>query len=243
MVHNVSVQLRRYGFGPRVVVLHGGPGALGEMAPVARELADEFEVLEPLQDAWSVENHLRELRPLINEATSVVGFSWGAMLALCFAARWRAQRLILIGCGTFDDETRSILRARRAHIPRDTALADYWRFDAYDPLSEPECERIDPVCLEAAWGDMIQLQAQGVYPQAFSCISAPVTMLHGAEDPHPGPAIYESLKGFIPQLRYVEFARCGHMPWIERHARDPFFKALRDILSGEAPEPTFEPRT
>ena len=44
------IQSRRYGLsGPTVVLLHGGPGAAGEMAPLAVQLSDEFDVIEPLQ--------------------------------------------------------------------------------------------------------------------------------------------------------------------------------------------------
>lgn len=34
-----------------VAVIHGGPGAGGEMAPVARKLACDYGVLEPIQTA------------------------------------------------------------------------------------------------------------------------------------------------------------------------------------------------
>ena len=34
--------LRQIAAGPEVVVLHGGPGAPGHMAPVAKALADSF---------------------------------------------------------------------------------------------------------------------------------------------------------------------------------------------------------
>ncbi|HWE27894.1 MAG TPA: alpha/beta hydrolase, partial [Polyangia bacterium] len=44
------IEVRRYGdAGPVVIVLHGGPGVPGSMAPLARALADEFVALEPLQ--------------------------------------------------------------------------------------------------------------------------------------------------------------------------------------------------
>ena len=46
----------------RVVVVHGGPGGAGEMAPVARRLGQDFGVLEPLQVADSVEGQVAELR-------------------------------------------------------------------------------------------------------------------------------------------------------------------------------------
>src|SRR5262249_44414056 len=54
---------RVYGSPPyRVVVVHGGPGAAGQMAPVARRLSEEYTVLEPMQSATSVEGQVDELR-------------------------------------------------------------------------------------------------------------------------------------------------------------------------------------
>ncbi len=54
--------LRKYGKAPfAIVVVHGGPGARGEMAPVARELSTHGGVLEPLQTATSVEGQVEEL--------------------------------------------------------------------------------------------------------------------------------------------------------------------------------------
>ncbi len=47
--------LRKYGEAPfKVAVIHGGPGAPGEMAPVARELSSVSGVLEPLQTATTI---------------------------------------------------------------------------------------------------------------------------------------------------------------------------------------------
>mgnify|MGYP001123742900 CR=1 FL=1 len=41
---------RRYGDAPyNIVVIHGGPGAPGEMAPVAKDLPLDYGVLEPFQ--------------------------------------------------------------------------------------------------------------------------------------------------------------------------------------------------
>ena len=57
---------RTYGTGPfALAVIHGGPGAPGEVAPVARELACERGVLEPLQAAASLEGQVEELRAIL----------------------------------------------------------------------------------------------------------------------------------------------------------------------------------
>ena len=48
-------KVRLYGKAPyRVAVVHGGPGAAGEMAPVARRLGAACGVLEPLQTAMTM---------------------------------------------------------------------------------------------------------------------------------------------------------------------------------------------
>jgi pimeloyl-ACP methyl ester carboxylesterase len=77
---------------------------------------------------------------------------------------------------------------------------------------------------------MIRLQATGVYPAAFEAIDLPVLMLHGADDPHPGTMIRDTLRTHIPRLEYEEWARCGHYPWLERDVRAGFFTFLRGWL-------------
>jgi hypothetical protein len=53
--------LRKYGKAPyKIAVIHGGPGAGGEMAPIARELASDWGVLEPFQTATSLEGQIEE---------------------------------------------------------------------------------------------------------------------------------------------------------------------------------------
>ncbi len=103
--------------------------------------------------------------------------------------------------------------------------------DSYDLISrDQELEACDARAYEETWGDMLRLQAQGVYPEAFSAITSPVVMLHGGADPHPGRMILASLEPFVPQIEYPEWERCGHYPWLERAVRDDFFSLLRGWL-------------
>ena len=53
-----------------LLLLHGGPGAPGYMAPVARELSDAFRIIEPLQrgsgeEPLTVARHIADLHDLI----------------------------------------------------------------------------------------------------------------------------------------------------------------------------------
>ena len=102
--------LRKYGDPPFVVaVIHGGPGAPGEMSAVARELSAVGGVLEPLLTAASVDGQVEELRAVVEEngrlPLSLAGFSWGAWLSVIFTANYPAyvDKLILLSSGPFED--------------------------------------------------------------------------------------------------------------------------------------------
>ena len=87
---------------------------------------------------------------------------------------------------------------------------------------------------DETWSDELRLQAEGAHPAAFTAVRAPVLMLHGDFDSHPGAMIRASLAPYLPQLEYVEFSRCGHYPWLERHACDAFFATLIEWLDRTA---------
>jgi pimeloyl-ACP methyl ester carboxylesterase len=105
-----------------VVVLHGGPAAVGDAAPIARGLSDSFTAIEPWQrgsgeEPLTVARHVEDLRALITGLNSasppaLVGHSWGAMLALCYGASYpnEAGPIVLVGCGTFDDASRARMK-------------------------------------------------------------------------------------------------------------------------------------
>jgi pimeloyl-ACP methyl ester carboxylesterase len=259
------MHIREYGTtGPLVVVLHGGPGAPGSAAPVAREMASSFRVLEPFQrgsggEPLTVARHIQDLHDLLETRRTdglpaLVGHSWGAMLALAYAAAHPGfvASLALIGCGTFDLEARarmraicdermdSALRQRLERLPQEIADPDerlrvmgelLLPLHCCDPIPvPPENEPFDARAHSDTWDDMLRLQAEGVYPAAFAAFRAPVLMLHGAADPHPGSMIRASLAPYLPQLEYREWARCGHYPWLEREVRDEFFSTLRSWL-------------
>lgn len=59
---------RKYGDPPfALAIVHGGPGAPGEISTVARELYSFVGVLEPLLTALSVDGQVDELRAVLEE--------------------------------------------------------------------------------------------------------------------------------------------------------------------------------
>jgi pimeloyl-ACP methyl ester carboxylesterase len=80
------------------------------MAPVARELASNRGVLEPLQTVASLRAQVEELRTVLQKngdlPVFLIGFSWGAWLSFIFAANYPAfvKKLILVASGPFEEK-------------------------------------------------------------------------------------------------------------------------------------------
>lgn len=266
------ISTRTYGSGgPTVVVLHGGPGAPGSARGLAQALSPAFSVIEPLQRRsgqvlLTVEQHVDDLSAVAPPRAAIVGWSWGAMLGLSYAARYpeRVAALALVGCGTYDERARELYKQavarclgergiveadrleRQLAQTRVPAVQDellgrigalHMQAEMYDAAPEAELDFSDLPADAAGhsetWEDVLRLQRESIEPQRFSAISARVIMLHGQADPHPGPATRDTLQSFVPQLEYVEFARCGHEPWRERHARARFLTQLSEWLLRE----------
>jgi pimeloyl-ACP methyl ester carboxylesterase len=130
-----------------VVVVHGGPGAGGEMAPVARELARHRGVLEPIQTAASLEGQVEELCGVVERHGDppivLIGFSWGAWLSFIVAARHPnlLKKLILVGSAPLEDAY--VARLRDTRMSR-LSRADREAYDAaLSTLEDPEIEDAD----------------------------------------------------------------------------------------------------
>lgn len=116
-----------YGREPcQLVLVHGGPGAAGEMAPVAKELSKDYGVLEPFQTRKTVKGQVNELRKQISENAgepiTLIGWSWGAWLSLIFTAvnPHLVKKLILVSSGPFEGKyTKKIMRTRLSRLSKE----------------------------------------------------------------------------------------------------------------------------
>ncbi len=142
------LHIKIHGLAPyQAVLIHGGPGAAGEMAPLAVDLAANRGILEPHQTASSVAGQVSELISVIEQwgdpPVVLVGFSWGAWLSLLVAAKVPSlvDKLILIGCGPFEERyTVQVLETRMNRL-NDGEKAVF--IDHLMTLSDPESENKD----------------------------------------------------------------------------------------------------
>ena len=256
--------LRKYGKAPfSIAVIHGGPGAPGYMAPVARELAVSRGVLEPLQTATSLEGQVEELKTVLeNEGVlpvTLIGFSWGAWLSFIIAARYPAiiKKLILVGSGPYEEKYATEIQETRlsrlsdeertefesifrilddpASKNKDTAFARLGalasKADAYDPeidkSEEIDC-RVD--IFQSVWPEASKLRSSGKLLELGNDIKCPVVAIHGDYDPHPAEGVQKPLSAILKSFRFIPLKNCGHKPWVERQARDDFFRILKEEL-------------
>jgi len=55
--------------------------------------------------------------------------------------------------------------------------------------------------------------------------------IHGDYDSHPAEGVRDTLNDVLADFEFILLKRCGHMPWLEREARDEFFRLLSEQLN------------
>ncbi|MCI0493481.1 alpha/beta hydrolase, partial [candidate division KSB1 bacterium] len=246
-----------------IAVIHGGPGAAGEMLPVAKTLAVHWGVLEPLQTATSIDGQLEELKSVLetngDAPIQFIGFSWGAWLSYLCAAKFPGlvSKLILVGSGSFDEkyapkiqQTRSnrlnkedrkkydsllkLLNDQTAENKNETLQqlgALCVRADTFEPI-DSETPTIDfrADIFQSVWQEAAALRRSGKLLEWGKKIQCPVVAIHGDYDPHPAEGVREPLAAVLNNFRFILLKNCGHKPWIERWAKDDFYRILEDEL-------------
>jgi pimeloyl-ACP methyl ester carboxylesterase len=259
--------LRTYGRSPfGIAVIHGGPGAPGEMAPVARELAADWGVLEPLQTAASLEGQIEELQTILTShgdmPLTLIGFSWGAWLSYIVAATYPTlvKKLVLVGSGSYEEqytttmqETRlrrlsamertevQSLKERLEHPQTTDKRVAFKRLgallnkaDAYDPMPyASEIIAYQDDVFQCVWQKAAKWRRTGKLLELGKQIICPVVAIHGAYDSHPAEGVQKPLSAMVDNFRFILLQHCGHMPWIERQAREEFYSILKAELRKE----------
>lgn len=254
---------RKYGKPPfNIAVVHGGPGAAGEMAPVAKEISTYRGVLEPFQTANYLEGQIEELRLVCEKygviPITLVGYSWGAWLVFILASRYPAlvKKLILVGSGPFEAKyTKNIMDTRLSRLnhkekieaqellrelgnsttDNNRALKKFGKListtDSYYPLPNDKGKiEVQQNVYQGVWPEASKLRKNGKLLQLGLKIQCPIVAIHGDYDPHPAEGVKKSLSKVVKDFRFILLKNCGHKPWIERDAKEKFYKVIRKEL-------------
>ena len=77
------------------------------------------------------------------------------------------------------------------------------------------------------------MQQTGKLLELGKHIRCPVVPIHGAYDSHPAEGVQKPLSAIVENFRFILLQLCGHMPWIERQARNEFYSILKAELLKE----------
>jgi len=256
--------LRKYG-GPlfRLAVIHGGPGAAGGTASVARTLSNNYGVLEPLQTVDSLEGQITELKSALEDDSNLpiilIGFSWGAWLSYIFTARYPdlVKKLILISSGPFEEKyalgINEVRMRRLSEEERIEVNSLYRKFndsrievkdkvfqrfgeifskaDTFNSIDDDSDKIIyDFKIFQNVWKEAAEMRKNGSLLEFGKQIKCPVIAIHGDYDPHPPNGVKYPLSKMLNDFRFVLLKNCGHKPWIEKQAKDKFYKILKSEI-------------
>lgn len=247
------------GTGPPVIACHGGPGLWDYLAPLADLLDDQLTVVRYDQRGcgrsggegpYTIDQAVDDLEQLriayAFDGIGVLGHSWGAELALRYAARHADYtRAVAYIAGVGDDQdfrpTHSAEVARRlgSEVDRWRELASrqrnaeeerefcllQWRPD-FSPSSDVRAHaealwRTRPDGVEVNTRANRELWADRVNPPLVDVlgeVSAPVLMLFGADDPRPWTSTNPIYVALADTVvvRRVVLDDAGHAPWVEQ---------------------------
>ncbi len=267
------------GGAPRLLVLHGGPGAdHGYLLPQMLELANDFELIfydqrgggkskESVPTVITWETQVNDLARVIAEFSleplTIVGYSWGGLLALLYAieaARGSVSpapaRLALIDPAPATRAFRAEFEAEFARRQQGPVIQGMRAALAASGLKEsnPEAYRQRAFELSVAGyfadprraTDLTPFRVTGRVQQSIweslgdfdlaaglATVHCPSMVIHGRQDPIPFASSESIAKSLNSEL--VPLDDCGHVPYVEQSEK--LFAALRGFLGRPAQSP------
>ena len=239
---------------PNKIVIHGGPGAPGSVSSLARDLDDCIEIYNYGQTIKAQLQEIHEIAEEFKMKTPVlIGHSWGAWLAFLYAAKYPTSKIVLIGCGVFQESYLDIMNQRREQKLTSDELTDvdvffsriakneeidmsYFgrlmtKMDSYE-LGHYDDELLffDAKGYQMLMDELRILRKSGALLEMNKAIHAEVVVIHGKDDPHPYEGVVEPFNEVGLNYRVHLIDRCGHVPWCEKYARDEFYQIIKEEL-------------
>ncbi|MBL0940935.1 MAG: alpha/beta hydrolase [Gemmatimonadaceae bacterium] len=257
---------------PPVLLLHGGPGAHHDyLYPQMLALADTYRMItydqrgggqsrtdDPDPVTWVTQ--VEDLAALVTEFAlippTIIGYSWGALLAMLYAARAAKDsalvapaRLVLISPAPITKSWREefeqnllargrsdVIQAMRTELQQSglrESNPDAYRQRGFELsvagyFSDPHRAR-----------DLTPFRVTGKVQQSvwtslgefdirdeLRAVRCPTLVIHGRQDPIPLASAEAAAECLSAEL--VVLDDCGHVPYVEQPG--PLFSAIRDFL-------------
>ena len=100
--------------------------------------------------------------------------------------------------------------------------------DAYNPMKDNSDEiNYDFNIYNSVWNEAAKMRKSGSLLKIGKQIKCPVVAMHGDYDPHPSKGVQKPLSKMLNDFRFILIENCGHKPWLEKQAKDKFYKILK----------------
>ena len=276
----VPLYWARYGpaDAPKLIVLHGGPGAHHDyLLPQMLHLAERYDVIfydqrgggrsrsddrEPVGWRTNVADLAAAVREFNLDPLSIVGYSWGGLLAVLYALEaaddgslLAPSRLVLIDPAPLARKYRQQFEAEFARRQQGPAIQRMRDELAQSGLrdSDPDAWRQANFELGVAGYFVHPENARNLTPfrvigriqqsvweslgdydliPRLGKIGCPALVVHGRDDPIPVESSIESARAM--NARLVLLDDCGHVPYVEQPAR--LFSAVDVFLAESDPQ-------
>lgn len=111
IVHGVNVNYIQYGKGPDIVLLHGWGQNIEMMQFLGDPLSSKYRITildfpgfgksEEPKEAWNIKDYRDMLHELVEKLKiknpTVIGHSFGGRVAICYAAKYEVNKVVLFG--------------------------------------------------------------------------------------------------------------------------------------------------
>jgi len=267
---HTKLYVQEYGTGKPVVILAGGPGLNAVyLEPVWKTLSARYRCIVPDQrgtgkstlssvDSVSVtmNNYVGDLEALRKhlklDRLTLIGHSWGGMLAMHYAAMHpdHIEKLVLLGSGgptgnffTYfgDNLNMRLIEEDKQEIRlidslKLRSLRGIWPGYFYDRKRALATRPANDADLfgqkgvhKYAINDFITTQEERL--KSLKGYKGSVYLVQGRQDPVGESTVYE-IRDNIPQLQIHFIEKCGHFPWQENEKQiKEFYDILYEIIS------------
>lgn len=242
----------------------GAPGSAGLLARELSRHRGILEPWQsaPTVDS-QVDELYAQLNSMAAPPVVLIGWSWGAMLSLFFVAKYPqlVSKLILVGSGPYEEHyATNIKDVRMSRLTeeeraeadkitvdlqdennehKDELLARmgdlFTRSDDFEPVDmQDERMQCDYAVHRSVWIDAKVRRENGEFLEIIRAIQCPVVALHGDYDSHPADGVAKPMSA-LQNFKFHLLKNCGHRPWVERQAKDEFFRIVGQELDEVLP--------
>lgn len=260
-----QLNVREFGTGSPVILLSGGPGLNSDyMSPIWDTLSENYRCIVPDQRgtgksilsiidsaSLSMDSYVQDLESLRThfniQRVTLVGHSWGGMLAMEYTSKYpqRVEKLILIGSGGptvkfanyFNDNRLMRLHkedmeeAEMLKSQNESPFKAMWPgyfFDRDKGLLSKKDTDFSSLFGQMGVGNISANNYFATGNERVALLkgySGDVDIIQGRQDPMGESTVYEIMQ-ILPQSNIHFIERCGHFPWLENDKQIETFYSL-----------------